>query len=475
MPNTFAFVMLLVWPLVSAYLFRRLTLGQAVIWTILGGYLLLPPTTSIALPLLPDLDKVTIPNLCAFVGFVRARPNDPGLPKSIFIRTAFALFILTPIGTVLTNADFIRFGAGGLPPMTLTELPSTILTHMIIALPAILGYKLLRDEQTIRDFLVALVVAGMVYSVPMLVEVRLSPQINVWVYGFFQHAFDQTMRYGGFRPVVFLPHGLWVAFFAFMTAIAAVTLLRNDVQGKRKNFFIVLYLIVVLFLCKSANAITYIVLFVPLVLFTTSKMQIRLAAVVAPVVLLYPVLRGADLIPTDAIADLAAAFDTDRAGSLIFRLVNEDVLLKHAAERPWFGWGGWGRNWVHDTATGHPITIIDGQWIITIGTFGWFGYLGEFGLLTLPLLILAIRTTNVTQVSRYGAALALIQTANLIDLIPNATLVPLTWLMAGALLGYADAIKVVVAGQPEIASPGQKSAPWARPATQSRDQAIGRP
>ena len=49
----------------------------------------------------------------------------------------------------------------------------------------------------------------------MLVEVRLSPQINTWIYGFFQHDFIQMMRYGGFRPIVFLPHGLWVAFFAY--------------------------------------------------------------------------------------------------------------------------------------------------------------------------------------------------------------------------------------------------------------------
>ena len=72
----------------------------------------------------------------------------------------------------------------------------------------------------------ALVVAGLAYSVPMLIEVRLSPQINIWVYGFFQHNFDQMMRYGGFRPIVFLPHGLWVAFFALMALVAAVGLWR---------------------------------------------------------------------------------------------------------------------------------------------------------------------------------------------------------------------------------------------------------
>lgn len=38
------------------------------------------------------------------------------------------------------------------------------------------------------------------YTIPMLIELRLSPQMNVWVYGFFQHDFIQTVRYGGSLP-----------------------------------------------------------------------------------------------------------------------------------------------------------------------------------------------------------------------------------------------------------------------------------
>ena len=462
MPNTLAYMMLLVWPLVSAILFRRLSVSQAVTWTILGGYLILPPVVSFVLPVLPDLDKISIPNVCAGLGFLGMRKQTFGAPKSTLIRIALAFFVLTPIGTVLTNSDFVRFAVGGLPSVSLLEIPSSILTNLVIALPALIGYQVFREERSIRELLVALVWAGLVYSIPMLIEVRLSPQLNVWIYGFFQHAFDQMMRYGGFRPIVFLPHGLWVAFFAFMTVLSAVTLLRNEPNRRQRNFCVSVYLIVVLFLCKSANAITYVVLFVPLVLFLSSKMQVRLAAVVAPIVLLYPVLRGAGWVPTGAIADFAASIDADRAGSLIYRLVNEDMLLNHATERPWFGWGGWGRNLVHDTATGRLLSVVDGQWVITIGMYGWFGYLGEFGLLTLPLLLLALRTGPKNgQISHYAAGLALILTANLIDLIPNATLIPFTWLMAGALLGYGDAIKVSRAS--ELAPPARIAPPWAKP------------
>lgn len=41
-------------------------------------------------------------------------------------------------------------------------------------------------------------------------------------------------------------------------------------------------------------------------------------------------------------------------------------------------------------------------------------------------------------ISPYAAGLALILAFNMIDLLPNATLTPLTWLIAGALLGYAE-------------------------------------
>ena len=47
--------------------------------------------------------------------------------------------------------------------------------------------------------------------------------------------------------------------------------------------------------------------------------------------------------------------------------------------------------------------------------------------------------------------MALMLGINMIDLIPNATLTPLTWLLAGAILGYAEAFSTQK--QPEAAVP----------------------
>ena len=39
-----------------------------------------------------------------------------------------------------------------------------------------------------------------------------------------------------------------------------------------------------------------------------------------------------------------------------------------------------------------------------------------------------------------SGTIGLLLAFNMIDMLPNATLIPFTWLMAGALLGYAEAL-----------------------------------
>jgi hypothetical protein len=66
----------------------------------------------------------------------------------------------------------------------------------------------------------------------------------------------------------------------------------------------------------------------------------------------------------------------------------------------------------------------------------------QFGLLALPLVLLGREAwvTRSAALSPFACAVALIFAANMVDLLPNATLIPFTWLMGGALLGYAEAL-----------------------------------
>jgi hypothetical protein len=140
--------------------------------------------------------------------------------------------------------------------------------------------------------------------------------------------------------------------------------------------------------------------------------------------------------------DAAASVNEDRAGSLQFRFDNEGRLLERASQRPLFGWGRWGRSRVYDES-GSDIGVTDGRWTITLGQFGILGFLVEFGLLAWPVFwaASALRFAESERDSVFLAALALIIAINMIDLLPNASLSPWTWLLAGALLGRAEALR----------------------------------
>jgi hypothetical protein len=440
-PNIIAYLMLIIWPMVCWQLWRRLDPARALIWTILGGYLIMPPMTALDFPLIPDLDKIAIPNLMALICAVwLLKDKITFLPAGAVGKGLILLFVLAPFATVLTNGDPLEFQQRTIQGMRFYDSVAAVANQAIALLPFFLGRRYLGTPAGTRAVLVALVAAGLAYSVPMLIEARFSPQMNVWVYGFFQHDFFQTIRQGGYRPVVFLPHGLWVAFFALMALLASLVMLRESpAEAQPKAALILIYLFYMLLVCKSAGPLVYLVSIGPLLIFAPTRVQILVAAVLAALVIAYPILRGAHLVPLDQILDFASSFSVDRAYSLQFRIENEEILLDRAQERPWFGWGGYGRNFLRDPITGEMTNIADGAWIIVLGMNGWLGYIAEFGLTALPLLALAREVlVRGAVISRTTAALALILAANMVDLLPNATHIPFTWLMAGALMGEAE-------------------------------------
>lgn len=443
-PNTFAYLVLALWPLVMIVLFRRLEIGRAIIWSLLLAYLFLPPPPAkFDFPLMPPLSKQTLPPVMAFViAFVMLGREIRLLPRSLVARGLMLLFVLSPLATVITNGEPVFFGRVGLPALRPIEAVAMMVNQAMLLLPLILARNFLHKTGAQRDLLVALLATGLVYSVLMLIEIRLSPQLNIWVYGYFQHLFEQTMRFGGFRPIVFLYHGLWVAFFALMVVASAAALMRYSTGPMRSFAFAVTgYMWAVLVLSKSVAAIAYSLVLVPLVLFGGRLLQIRVAAVLALLALTYPALRGLDLVPTQWLVAQAANVSPDRAASLEFRFDNERVLMDRAAEKPMFGWGSWGRNHLLDPVSGRILTVTDGRWVITIGVFGWIGYIAEFGLLAWPLLVLAARSFRLRAqevASPWLGTLALILGFNLFDLLPNATITALTFLISGMLLGHLE-------------------------------------
>jgi hypothetical protein len=445
MPNSFAYLVLLSWPVVAIVLFRTLSLQQALIWTLIGGHLLLPSATSFSLPLLPDVDRGLIAALSTLILCLIFAPKNALVPDwsgrggRTLISAFFVLLFITPFLTMLLNPDPLIYGPTFLPGLRLYDALSMVAAIGVAVVPFWIGLRYLNTLSGQRLLLQAFVFGAIAYSFPALFEVRMSPQLHTWIYGFFPHDFVQHIRSGGFRPVVFLNHGLMVGVFLCMATISSLVLWRDALrQGQTASgwLFAAIWLTFVLYFSKNLGALSLTILMGTLVFLTGRRVQAAFALVVAFVIVLYPMLRGAGAIPVDDVYDFALTIDEERAASLKFRLDNEDELLAHANERPLFGWGNWGRHQLYDETTGRMYSTTDGIWIILIGVYGWVGYIAHFGLLTLPIVFYFFRRKRL-EPSLVTSGLIILLSTNLIDLIPNAGLVNYVWLMAGSLTGYA--------------------------------------
>src|SRR6185295_5313888 len=236
------------------------------------------------------------------------------------------------------------------------------------------------------DLMKAFVVGGLVYLPLVVFELRASPQLHAWVYGYHQHSWLQVLRDGAYRPMVFMHHGPALALFLATTSLLGFGLAKA--RDKLRGFSVfpcAVALSVVLALSHSLGALVFLVALVPLVWLTSPRMQLRVAVLLAALLMFYPMLRAYDLFPTKMLVNWARSISEDRAGSIAFRFFNEDMALKRALERPIFGWGGFDRMFVFDKATGEEISTLDGAWLITYCSSGVLGFVARFGLLTYPI------------------------------------------------------------------------------------------
>ena len=443
-------VALFLWPVVTAVLFKTLAFRPAVIWSLLAGYLLLPERFAIDLPAVPPIDKTSILALSVGLAVLMSGSDDERSGKradrmeyprvSTLIVGFFVLLLMTSVATVWTNQQPLSYGPLVVPATRPWDLVSNISALVFIVIPYFVGRAYLARPMDHRLLLHALVAAGLAYSLLMLIEIRLSPQLHKWVYGYHQHSFAQHVR-DGYRPKVFLDHGLSVGLFVFTVVIAAGALYRSaDPKSRSRWLIAALWMFAILSISENLGAFALGCLFLP-ILWLNRLWQARIAAAVGIIFLLYPVARQANLVPIDWIETQAIKVSEDRAASFMTRIRNEGELLERAGEKPLVGWGGWGRNRIYDDF-GNDLSVTDGLWIIQLGTNGWLGYIGFFGLLTLPVLLLPRRARD-GPLPAETVAMSLILAGNFIYLIPNSTLSPVAWLMAGALVGYVQAPSTV--------------------------------
>ena len=435
MPNTFAYIALIIWPFISLLFYKQLPIVKATFWTIIGGFLILPVKVAIDFPFIPPLNKESIPVISALIGCIYIKKvKIKLLPKAGIERWLVLVLLITPFFTMLNNQESFNY----IPGLTLHDTFSSILALYLVVLPLILGMQLIKTHEDQLMLFKLLVIAGLLYSLPILFEIRMSPQLHTWVYGFFPHRFVQQARFEGFRAVVFLGHGLIVAMFVAIILGSSIVLLRQKIKVTIIHpWLIIIYFFVILILSKSVGAFLFGLLLFIAIAWMPVNMIKRVSLLLVLIVLFYPFLSIFDFFPHEKLVELATNYDLARGASLNFRFTHENILLEHALEKIFFGWGGWGRNTLEESVT-------DGGWIITLGIFGLFGFVALFGLLAVSVWKATKVSTLIKDKSEQKLLLghAVIVSVIMVDQLPNASLSAWMMYFIGALLGRVINIKL---------------------------------
>lgn len=439
MGNSFALLALLAWPVLCVFVFRSMKTHIAVFVTIVGGFMLLPVGVEIDFPLVPPFDKNTIPTITAFLGCLLIKKHRIRLlPSQPLVAGLCVLLVITPLVTTLLNREPMVTSAGFIAGLTLKDAVSFMIGQYLMVLPLIIACQVVRSPGDLRDILWLLTLAAVAYVPLILLEIRLSPQLHSWVYGFFPHSFAQQVRFGGFRSVVFMGHGLLVAFFIACACVAAQGLGRSGFSRISQDRAVLplpavtLGLFVVLVLCKSVGAVLLAVMGLALLTIVPLAIATRLVWTLALVAFSYPVLSLLGWIPKDELVAWGMSLSADRAQSLGFRFFHENAILAHANQKWLFGWGGWGRWRLSDS-------VSDGTWIIQYGQWGAVGFVAYFGLVLVSIRSSLNRAKSrlLSSADRYvlftGALIAVIL---LVDQVPNSSMSGAwAWLVVGAVLG----------------------------------------
>lgn len=445
MPNVVAYLALFSWPVIALTFFavrrKRYRVASTTAWMLLLPIMFLPSAFAWDPPLLPPVTKFRMGLLCALLGLRLFHKEEllKRAPLHNVPRLVFGVYISGVLMTTATNGDTLVYGKTVLPGLTAYDyLSAGIAEFFDFYLPFAVGQRVFKDEQALLDLFKVMSTCALIYAPLMLFELRMSPQLHNWVYGYYPSEFQQAMRDGGFRPIVFMNHGLSVAGWMFSCVVATLGLRAAGVNFPRVSTKLRLAVDwVMLILTKSLGPIIYASVAAASRIWSNA-ITARLIMVIVVLVATYPVLRAEELFPTRDVVEFFQKINEDRAASLKFRFDNEDMLLRHAMLRPAFGWGTYGRNHVYD-AKGKDNSVTDGEWIIQLGTWGYVGHIAFFSMLLLPLVrFLRRRRRMPPRQLALGSMLALLVALFVLDLLPNARSDYLSLLYAGSLWTLAE-------------------------------------
>lgn len=417
------------WPFVLVAFFLMMPARRAVIAGLITAWLFLP-VAEYEFRGIPEYNKMTATSMSLFLATLFFEPNRVLAFRPKWVDLPIFVFCFCPLASSLSNGLGIYDG--------LSESNAQVMRW---GLPYFIGRIYFTDYRSMRELAFGIFLGGLVYLPFCWFEMRMSPQLHHLIYGYHQHGFMQTIRYGGYRPMVFLQHGLMVGMWMTTATLAGLAFWRSgmvrDIRGIPMWVFVgVLFATTIM--CRSSGAI--LLLGVGIGTFACIRYLRTSAAMfaIAAICVVYIGLRASGSWNGSQLVELTRQVaGPDRAQSVETRFYNEEALAARARQQPLFGWGGWGRSRIHDER-GRDVTITDSMWIITLGTNGVFGVAAALFAILLPPLMLVRKVPVawwVHPVAAPTACLAVVVLLWMVDNLLNAMFNPVYVVIIGGLAG----------------------------------------
>jgi hypothetical protein len=415
------YVALFGWIPVTLLLFVYLPPSRACFASLVFGFLFLP-MSSVVVPGLV-LSKYTLISLILVPAVLFFDPGRLSTYRFRMWDLPVAVWCIVPAMSSITN----DLGAND----AIVELVAAIIGY---AVPYLLGRLYIRTVEDIGALARTLLIGGLLYVPLCWYEIKMSPQLHRMVYGFFQHAFAQTNRFGGWRPVVFLQNGITLGMWMTCVTVLAYGLWKDrrlqPIAGL-PAWAIVAILGITTFFCKSLGSLL-------LLAFGLGILEIARRFRAPGAILLLTLLVPAYLVSRivfhwrpDRLVEEVTEIDADRGSSLGVRIESDDLLIEHAMERPLFGWGGWGRN-------RGKAALTDSFWSIVLAANGLVGLTSVFAILVAAQYapLQRLRRTRDDREFREVGVCALIIGLYALDCMVNSSPVPVFFTLAGGLVQW---------------------------------------
>lgn len=352
---------------------------------------------------------------------------------------------------------------------------SIVLRHSVAwGMPYLIGRVYFTDLDAVRELAIGMFIGGLVYVPLCWIEMRLSPQLHLWVYGYHQHSFLQSVRFGGYRPMVFMEHGLMVSMWMSLTTLIGLALWRSKSVTQLWNipmYVLVPTLGLTALMCKSSYAVLLLAAGIAALVMSTmlrTKTLIILLLIFPPI---FIGLRATRVFDGLKLVDFVEkTMGEERAQSVYTRVSNENALSTKALQQPVFGYGTWGGARIH-TDKSDAAGVIDSLWIITLGQQGIVGLIGLLSMLLLPIVLVMIDFKPAMWMHPRVApavAMGLLLVMYMYDHLMNAMINPIFMLGCGALSAthlWAVAQKRLAANAAQQRVAAQRGPRFAMPQT----------